>query len=52
VQPLAIDPDCIPTTFNIFMIVTVAAAGGLTIRPPLSTPGDFVSLRAEMDLID
>jgi uncharacterized protein YcgI (DUF1989 family) len=50
-QPFGIEPDRIPTTFNIFMNVTVAPDGALTIHPPKSTPGDFISLRAEMDLI-
>lgn len=43
--------DDIPTTFNIFMNVDVDAAGGLHIGPPLSRPGDHVTLRAEMDLV-
>ncbi len=46
-----IDPDRIPTTFNIFMNVTVAADGALSIQPPLSRPGDSITLRAEIDLI-
>ena len=46
-----IDPDRIPTTFNIFMNVTVAADGELSIQPPLSRPGDSITLRAEIDLI-
>jgi uncharacterized protein YcgI (DUF1989 family) len=43
--------DAIPTTFNIFMNVDVAATGELTIRPPRSKPGDYIELRAEMDLV-
>jgi uncharacterized protein YcgI (DUF1989 family) len=50
-QPFGIDPDRIPTTFNIFMNVSIAASGELTIGPPLSRPGDYIALRAEMDLI-
>jgi uncharacterized protein len=46
-----IAPDDIPTTFNIFMNVDVDAAGMLRIGTPLSEPGDYVTLRAEMDLI-
>jgi uncharacterized protein YcgI (DUF1989 family) len=42
--------DDIPTTFNIFMNVEIRADGELDIGPPLSGPGDFVDLRAEMDL--
>jgi uncharacterized protein YcgI (DUF1989 family) len=40
----------IPTTFNVFMDVAVAPSGALTIGPPRSRPGDFIDLRAEMDL--
>jgi uncharacterized protein len=43
--------DDIPTTFNAFMNVNVLPSGELEIGPPLSRPGDFVDLRAEMDLI-
>jgi uncharacterized protein len=46
-----IEPDDIPTTFNIFMNVEVAPTGELTIGPPRSRPGDAIELRAEMDLI-
>ena len=43
--------DDIPTTFNVFMNVEVLPSGELQIGPPLSKPGDFVDLRAEMDLV-
>ncbi len=43
--------DDIPTTFNVFMNVDISQSGELKIRPPLSKPGDFVDLRAEMDLV-
>jgi uncharacterized protein len=46
-----VPPDNIPTTFNIFMNVEVASDGGLAVRPPRSKPGDYIELRAEMDLI-
>jgi uncharacterized protein YcgI (DUF1989 family) len=49
--PFGISPDVIPTTFNVFMNVVVAATGELTIGPPLSRAGDYLRLRAEMDLI-
>ncbi len=49
--PFGIAPDALPTTFNIFMDVNVAADGALTIGPPRSAAGDYVDLRAEMDLI-
>ncbi len=43
--------DDIPTTFNAFMNVDILPSGELRIGPPLSKPGDFVDLRAEMDLV-
>ena len=46
-----IAPDSIPTTFNIFMNVTIDAEGQLTIGPPRSKAGDATIFRAEMDLI-
>ncbi len=46
-----IEPDGIPTTFNIFMNVVVLPTGELRIGPPRSKPGDAIELRAEMDLI-
>jgi uncharacterized protein YcgI (DUF1989 family) len=46
-----ISPDMIPTTFNIFMNVIVKSSGELQIDPPPSKAGDYILLRAEMDLI-
>jgi uncharacterized protein YcgI (DUF1989 family) len=46
-----IAPDDIPTSFNVFMNVGILPTGELEIGPPLSEPGDFVDLRAEMDLV-
>ncbi len=43
--------DDIPTTFNIFMNVVIAEDGSLSIKPPRSRAGDYIDLRAEMDLI-
>jgi len=50
-EPFGIAGDDIPTTFNAFMNVGISPAGELHIGPPLSGPGDFLDLRAEMDLI-
>jgi uncharacterized protein YcgI (DUF1989 family) len=50
-QPFGIEPDAIPTTFNIFMNVEVLSSGELRILPPRSRAGDRLVLRAEMDLI-
>jgi uncharacterized protein YcgI (DUF1989 family) len=49
--PFGIAPDSIPVTLNIFMNVEVAASGELRILPPRSRAGDYVVLRAEMDMI-
>ncbi len=49
--PFGIEPDSIPTTFNIFMNVDVLPSGELKIGPPRSKAGESIELRAEMDLI-
>lgn len=49
--PFGIPPDAIPTTLNIFMNVVVLTTGTLKILPPPSRAGDYILLRAEMDLI-
>jgi uncharacterized protein YcgI (DUF1989 family) len=46
-----IPADRVPTTFNIFMNVALQPTGELTVLPPRSKPGDFIELRAAMDLI-
>jgi len=46
-----IEPDAIPTTFNIFMNVEVLPSGELKIGPPRSQAGDSFEVRAEMDLL-
>ncbi len=46
-----IDSASIGTTFNIFMNVTVAADGTISVETPKSRAGDFIELRAEMDMI-
>lgn len=46
-----IAPDSIPTTLNVFMNVEVGASGELSILPPRSKSGDYILLRAEMDMI-
>lgn len=49
--PFGVLPDMISTTLNVFMNVGVAQNGELSIDPPTSSAGDFIELRAEMDLI-
>jgi uncharacterized protein YcgI (DUF1989 family) len=47
-----IEPDDIPTTFNIFMNVAVnGETGKISVLPPLTKAGDHVVLEARMDLI-
>ncbi|HUQ86062.1 MAG TPA: urea carboxylase-associated family protein [Vicinamibacterales bacterium] len=50
-RDFGVEPDQIPTTFNIFMNVAIAADGTLSIAPPRSKPGDCIEFRAEVDLI-
>ena len=49
--PYGVEPDSIPCAFNLFMNVSVAADGRLSVDPPVSRAGDYIRLRAEMDLI-
>lgn len=47
-----VEPDNIPTCFNVFMNVPVDGnTGKVSVLPPLSEAGDYVVLEAEMDLI-
>jgi len=41
----------ISTTFNIFMNVKIDSQGKLTVGVPTSKPGDYIDLRAEMDML-
>jgi uncharacterized protein YcgI (DUF1989 family) len=51
-KPYGIGRDAIPTSLNLFMRVEVdGESGRISILPPPSRAGDFVDLRAEMDLI-
>ena len=50
-ERFGVKEDDIPTTFNVFMNVDILPSGELRIGPPLSKSGDFVDLRAEMDLV-
>lgn len=40
-----------PSPLNLFMNIPWTAEGGLSFDPPVSTPGAYVCLKAEMDLI-
>ena len=50
-KPFGIEPDDIPTAFNIFMNVQFQPNGRLSVDPPQSKAGDYVLFEAEMDLI-
>lgn len=49
--PYGVRPSQIHTTFNIFMEVTVDEAGVVAVGIPRSKAGDWIELRAEMDLL-
>jgi uncharacterized protein YcgI (DUF1989 family) len=50
--PCGVQPDAIPTAFNIFMNVQVdAATGVIRVQPPLSRAGDHIVFEAQMDLL-
>jgi len=50
-EKFEIQPDDIPTAFNIFMNVQFDTNGKLSVDPPLSKAGDYVLFEAKMDLI-
>jgi uncharacterized protein YcgI (DUF1989 family) len=51
-EPFGIKPDEIPTTFNIFMHVTINGdSGKVSVLPPLSKAGDYIIIEAKMDLL-
>ena len=50
--PWGVQPDDIPTAFNVFMNVRVdGESGKLRVDPPLSRAGDSTTFEAEMDLV-
>ncbi|MEJ7746224.1 MAG: urea carboxylase-associated family protein [Luteimonas sp.] len=50
--PYGITGDQIPTAFNIFMNVPIDSTTGLvSVKPPLSKPGDHIVFEAKADLI-
>ena len=48
--PFGVEPHQIHTTFNIFMDVWFDPDGRMTVDVPRSRAGDYIELRAEMDL--
>jgi uncharacterized protein len=49
-RAMGVEPHPLPTAFNVFMCANVAADGRLSFEPPRSRAGDWLELRAEMDL--
>lgn len=49
--PYGVEPDDIPTAFNVFMNVPVETDGRLRVDPPMTRAGDRLVLRAMMDCI-
>ncbi len=51
-EQYGIKPDQIPTTFNVFMHVTVDGEfGKIAVLPPKSKAGDYIIIEAKIDLI-
>ncbi len=50
-SPFGITPQQIFIPFNIFMHAEITKTGEIKIKPPLSKPGDYIELRAEMEMI-
>ena len=48
---LGLTPPETPSPWNLFMNIPVGADGNVSFEPPVSKPGDYVILRAEMDLV-
>ena len=50
--PYGVGPDQIPVAFNCFMNVVIEPSTGVfTVEAPKSRSGDFITFRAEMDLV-
>ncbi|GAA0244911.1 urea carboxylase-associated family protein [Rhodanobacter caeni] len=50
--PHGVQPDAIPTAFNVFMNVPIdARTGAIRVEPPLSAAGDYITFEAQMDLL-
>lgn len=48
---LDLTPPKTPSPWNLFMNIPVQANGRIAFEPPVSRPGDYVLLRAEMDCV-
>jgi uncharacterized protein YcgI (DUF1989 family) len=43
--------DHVPSPLNLFMNIPVIDGNAIEFRPPVSTPGSYIALRAEMDCV-
>ncbi|MCC7363515.1 MAG: urea carboxylase-associated family protein [Dehalococcoidia bacterium] len=50
-RPFGIEPDQVPTAFNVFMNVQVDRDGRLSVQPPAVRPGDRLTLRVLADVV-
>lgn len=50
-RAIGLEAPEVPSPFNLFMNIPVAADGGIGWLAPVSKPGDSVTFRAEMDVI-
>ncbi len=48
---LGLAPPETPSPWNLFMNIPVGRDGSLSFEPPRSKPGDYIILRAEMDIV-
>lgn len=48
---LGLKPPETPSPWNLFMNIPVAPDGSVSFQAPVSRPGDYVTLRAEMDCV-
>ena len=48
---LGLAPPETPSPWNLFMNIPVAPDGSVSFEPPVSGPGDYIALRAEMDCV-
>lgn len=50
-KALDLQPPAIPSPLNLFMNIPVGESMTVSFEPPLSKPGQYVDLRAEMDCV-
>jgi uncharacterized protein len=48
-RELGLEPPETPSPLNLFMNIPVIDGNAIDVLPPISTPGSYVTLRAEMD---